>query len=199
MNQILNIKYFYNQSRLYSRTEILAKPCPIPKSPGIYAWFFKNFPLDIPTSGCVIVDGITLLYVGISPKKPQENGIWTSRQSLFNRIRYHYIGNAEGSTLRLTLGVLLQNELGIELRRVGSGKRMTFGYAGEKLLSDWMDKNAYINWGLCSAPWIMEKELIRDLSLPLNLDQNRHHCFHQVLSEKRKVAKARARELPVLE
>ena len=40
-----------------------------------------------------------------------------------NRIRYHFRGNAEGSTLRLTLGCLLIKPLGIELRRVGSGKR----------------------------------------------------------------------------
>ena len=46
------------------------------------------------------------------------------------RIRYHYQGNAEGSTLRLTLGCLLSEELDIELRRVGSGKRMTFAEGG---------------------------------------------------------------------
>jgi len=42
------------------------------------------------------------------------------------RIPYHYKGNAEGSTLRLTLGCPLSEELDIELRRVGSGKRVTF-------------------------------------------------------------------------
>jgi hypothetical protein len=45
-------------------------------------------------------------------------------------VRYHYRGNTAGSTLRLTLGCLL----GLELRRVGSGKRMTFGKAGEATL-----------------------------------------------------------------
>ena len=49
------------------------------------------------------------------------------------RIRYHYQGNAEGSTLRLTLGCLLSEELDIELQRVGSGKRMTFA-EGEGIL-----------------------------------------------------------------
>jgi hypothetical protein len=41
-------------------------------------------------------------------------------------IKDHYTGNAEGSTLRKTLGCLLADELGIQLRRVGSGKGMTF-------------------------------------------------------------------------
>ena len=54
------------------------------------------------------------------------NGRSPSRQTLQDRVRYHYGGNAEGSTLRKTLGILLADELGIELRRVGSGKRMTF-------------------------------------------------------------------------
>ncbi|WP_374939609.1 GIY-YIG nuclease family protein [Streptomyces sp. UH6] len=52
----------------------------------------------------------------------------TSTQNLRKRVRYHCRGNAAGSTLRLTLGCLP----GLELRRVGSGKRMTFGKAGGK-------------------------------------------------------------------
>jgi hypothetical protein len=34
----------------------------------------------------------------------------------------HYAGNAEGSTLRKTLGCMLAEQLGIQLRRVGSGQ-----------------------------------------------------------------------------
>jgi hypothetical protein len=74
----------------------------------------------------------SLLYVGISP--PPKNGAKPSKQTMRERIRYHYQGNAEGSTLRLTLGCLLSEELDIELRRVGSGKRMTYA-AGEEVLS----------------------------------------------------------------
>lgn len=64
----------------------------------------------------------------------------TSTQNLRKRVRYHYRGNAAGSTLRLTLGCLL----GMELRRVGSGKRMTFGKAGETALSQWMAENTRV-------------------------------------------------------
>jgi hypothetical protein len=46
-----------------------------------------------------------------------------SRQNLRKRLRYHYRGNAYGSTLRLTLGALLNEQLIIQLRRVGSGSR----------------------------------------------------------------------------
>jgi len=68
-----------------------------------------------------------LLYKGISPKRPPANGRSPTSQALRDRIKYHYSGNAAGSTLRKTLGVLISEELGIELRRVGSGKRITFG------------------------------------------------------------------------
>src|SRR5262249_35211568 len=133
--------------------------------------------------------GFVLLYVGIAP------GPRPSRQTLRDRLRYHFRGNAEGSTLRLSLGCLLSESLGIELRRVGSGRRMTFG-AGERALDDWLGRSARIAWMVCDWPWKTEEYLIRTVSLPLNLDQNRHHLFHSKLAELRRVAKARARELP---
>lgn len=57
------------QSRLYSRAEVLANPSPVPKSSGVYAWWFHGLP-SVPTSGCMERDGWHLLYVGISPRKP---------------------------------------------------------------------------------------------------------------------------------
>jgi len=42
----------------------------------------------------------------------------------------HYAGSAEGSTLRKTLGPLLAGQLGIQLRRVGPGRRKTFADGG---------------------------------------------------------------------
>src|SRR5690349_21553374 len=81
----------------------------------------------MPITGCVQQDGRTLLYIGISRSAPPLNGKPRSRQSLWHRIRYHYRENAERSTLRPTLRCLLADQLGTELRRVGSGNRMTFG------------------------------------------------------------------------
>ena len=159
-------------------------------------WFFDSCPQGVPTEGLVRSVGLALLYVGISPKPPSTVGT-ASRQTLRSRLRYHFQGNAEGSTLRLSLGCLLSQSLGIELRRVGSGRRMTFG-AGERVLSDWMERNARVAWLACDEPWRIEEHLIRSVSLPLNLDQNRHNGFHSELSESRRAAKARARELPVV-
>nr|WP_247691642.1 hypothetical protein [Streptomyces sp. B15] len=117
----------------------------------------------------------------------------TSTQNLRKRVRYHYRGNAAGSTLRLTLGCLL----GLELRRVGSGKRMTFGKAGEATLSQWMAENAQVCWIEHSKPWSLESQLISQLDLPLNLDQNDHNPFHGRLKDMRAEARHLARDLPI--
>lgn len=106
-------------------------------------------------------------------------------------------GNAEGSTLRLTLGCLLADVLAIELRRVGSGKRLTFS-AGEEQLSNWMAENARVVWNVCEEPWKLEQELIKSVCLPLNLDQNGAHEFFPKLSALRREAKQRARMLSIL-
>ncbi len=89
-----------------------------PVGSGVYAGYFSAAPLGVPVDGWHRVDGTVLLYVGISPKRPPENGGHASKQTLRKRVRDHYRGNASGSTLRPTLGVLLADELGIGLRRV---------------------------------------------------------------------------------
>jgi hypothetical protein len=98
-----------NPTRLYSAEEIRSRKCPIPMSAGVYAWFFTAIPPGVPTENCEKWESATLLYIGISPKAPPKNGRPPSRQTIRSRVRYHYRGNAEGSTLRLTLGCLLQD------------------------------------------------------------------------------------------
>jgi hypothetical protein len=171
-------------ARLWTRSQVLERPSPVPAVPGIYGWQFVE-PPD------ATLDANRLLYVGIAPRHMSTR---SSTQTLRHRIRYHFRGNAEGSTLRLTLGCLI----GLELRRVGSGKRMTFGPAGEATLSEWMAENARVCWCPCATPWTVESTAIARADLPLNLDQNRHHPFHPLLTLARAEAKAKARALPVL-
>ena len=180
-----------NPNAVFSRQAVLTKPCPVPAKPGVYAWFFRDIPGIVPAAGCVTQDGLTLLYIGISPKNA------FSRQNLRRRITYHYRGNAEGSTLRLTLGVLLSGETGYPLRRVGSGSRMTFTHPGEQCLNDWMARNAYVCWVEHPEPWVVEAELVRTLSLPLNIEHNPHHPFVGTLMRLRAEAKLAARSLPI--
>ncbi|GAA3479141.1 GIY-YIG nuclease family protein [Streptomyces yanii] len=179
----MNAAAITDPERLWSAQEVLMRPSPVPAAAGVYGWHFKEAPHADLAVG-------SLLYVGIAPRHMANR---TSTQNLRKRVRYHYRGNAAGSTLRLTLGCLL----GLELRRVGSGKRMTFGRAGEAALSQWMAENARVCWIEQNEPWTMESELISQLDLPLNLDQNRHNTFHDRLKELRAQARQRARELPI--
>jgi len=183
--------------RLWCRQEVLSRPSPVPKAPGVYAWYFRNMPPNVPTTGCVRNGEFCLLYVGISPSSPPANGKAASKQSLLHRVRYHMQGNAEGSTLRLSLGCILADHLGIELRRVGSGNRLTFS-TGEALISNWLDENARLAWTACDEPWKLEHTLISSLHLPLNLDQNAGNEFYPVLTRLRRAAKVKARALPIL-
>jgi hypothetical protein len=190
------IDAFRQPSRFWSRGEVLAKPSAVPDAPGVYAWYLRELPPGVPNTGCVQCSDLTLLYIGIAPRPPAKNGT-ISRRTLRGRLREHYSRNAEGSTLRRTLGCLLAQQLGIELRRVGSGERMTFG-AGERILSEWMNENAFVCWREHPAPWEIECELIEEPRPPLNLKENSHHSFYKTLSEIRKQALGRARSLDVM-
>jgi hypothetical protein len=185
-------------ARLYGWRDLADAPQWPPARAGVYAWFFDVTPPGVPTSGCVTYEGHTLLYLGISPKAPPKNGRPPSSATLRSRVRYHYQGNAEGSTLRLTLGCLLAENLDISLRRVGSGNRMTFTLPGEAKLTEWMRAHARVCWVEHPNPWDLEHELIQRVCLPLNLDQNSGHPFWKTLSGLRAAAKTTARTLPVV-
>ncbi|ARQ72366.1 GIY-YIG nuclease family protein [Streptomyces marincola] len=169
--------------RLWSAGEVLGRPGPVPRAAGVYGWRFTSAPHEGLPVG-------KLLYVGIAPRRMATR---TSRQNLRSRVRYHFRGNAEGSTLRLTLGCLL----GLELRRVGSGRRLTFTVRGEAELSAWMAEHAKVSWVEHPQPWLLESELIANLDLPLNLDQNKRNTFYAKLRAMRAAARERARELPI--
>lgn len=171
----------------------MCHPTPVPAVNGIYFWWFKEIPPGVPIEGCITQDGYTLLYVGISPDKKSKPN---SRANLRQRIKTHYSGNAEGSTLRRTLGVLLSTKSNFPLRRVGSGKRTTFTHPGEQWLDKWMEKNAKVYWVAVEEPWVLEETLISSISLPLNLQGN-NHSFKPTLSAMRSKAMAEAKAMEI--
>ena len=166
----------------------------MPAEAGVYGWWFRTLPAVIDTTHCAKRGELTLLYTGISPSRPPVNGRPPSRQDLRKRIRNHSRGNASGSTLRMSLGCLLSDRLGIELRRYGGGHRRQFG-SGEAVLSEWMAENALVSWITDPEPWVAEGEVIAYLDLPLNLQGN---AFYAGLTAVRTHAVRRANELPVL-
>jgi len=177
-----------NPAHLSTRSEVLATPSPVPKVSGLYAWFFRNVPEGVPAKDCIRRKGLTLLYVGIAPSRVG------SKATLRSRIRQHFQSNAAGSTLRLTLGCLLADQLGIRLRGVGTKGRLTFGVEGEKKLSEWMEQNAFVCWVKHPRPWEVEKEIIKRLPPPLNIEGNAQHPFCGPLSALRSEMRKKARE-----
>jgi hypothetical protein len=59
-----------------------------------------------------------------------------------------------------------------------------------------MAKNAFVCWAEHATPWVLEKELLNSLALPLNIQEN-PHPFARELMRKRKQALQQARELPI--
>ena len=146
----------------------------------------------VPTENCIKNKDLTLLYVGISPSEPPINGKPPSKQNLYKRIRKHYNGNSYGSTLRLSLGCLLAQTLEIELKKVGKGNRVTFTKDGEQKLSNWMNENAFVSWVEEPQPWVLEKEALKNIPLPLNIRDNPLNEFSPILSKLRSDMKKRA-------
>ena len=183
----------------WSRADLIARPCPAPAVGGVYAWFFSRVPAGIDPSGCYVVDGWTLLYVGISPKEPPINGRPPSRSTLRQRLRTHLAGNAAGSTLRKTLGCLLAEELGINLRRVGTGDRYTLTNPGEQRLDAWMADHCRVAWREVIDPWRLEREILASgLPLPLNIRDNPCLAHTAVVQAVRATAMRAADALPII-
>lgn len=178
---------------VYSRLDLQEDPSIIPAENGIYFWWIKNLPDIVPLDNCVKYGEYHLVYSGISPDK---KGKPNSKSTLRTRIRTHYFGNAEGSTLRRTLGILLAEQSGFPLRRVGSGNRMTFTHLGEQWLDEWMEKNTRVSWILDPEPWVIEVNTFKTVLLPLNLKGNKH-SFKSTLSNFRKGAIQQARVLEI--
>ena len=189
--------------RLYTAFEAVARVDGAPKKPGIYAWYFDTIPPGINASTCHTVNGWSLLYIGISPKKPPSNGRAPSKSHIHKRLCTHFAGNASVSTLRLTLGCLLDQEIGTTLRRVRIGTqgqvRLTFTTPGEQFLKQWMCAHARIAWAEHFALWKPEEALLASgLPLPLNIHGNSCTAFIVQLKALRNAARRRAEILPLI-
>ena len=55
------IRIISQPTKVWSRSEVLTKPNPIPMTNGIYAWFFKTIPPPVPSMGCKGYKDLSLL------------------------------------------------------------------------------------------------------------------------------------------
>lgn len=160
-----------------------------PKEGGIYAWWFTPGALSVPAREYAATDGFDLLYTGISPRKPNAAGK-ASTGSIRSRLRSHVKRDASWSTLRLSLGILLADDLGLKLALYAG--RAHWG-TGEEVLTEWMRLHARVSWVCDPAPWTVEEELLAAANVPLNIDQHLHDPFSRELNQRRIDAKAAAR------
>lgn len=179
-----------------SRPEAISRTSPVPKSPGVYAWYFNEPPPGVPTGGAHRLDGWFLLYAGISPRKPRSLDGRASLGTIRKRIRDHYRRDASSSTLRMSLGSLLQRELGLVPQARGRSPRLTFG-AGEERLSEWMSEHTKVCWVEHAEPWVVEEALLARAPLALNLSQNSTGEFHPRLKDARLAMRALYRKQQV--
>lgn len=137
------LRALLHPDRLLTCSEIRVKPCPIVSKPGVYAWYFRQVPPRVPTQGCHVFATYTLFvywHFSVPATKrriparaigPEANPISRSREC----------GRVDAASIP---GLLVGSELGNELRRVGSGERMTF-VMGEQRLSAWMAEHALVD------------------------------------------------------
>jgi len=158
----------------------------IPKTKGIYAWYFKHDSLPVPSNSYFKVDDFELLYVGIAGKSPESKG--DLRDRIYNK---HINGNAEGSTLRFSLGVLLRRKGSpLELKRKGIIKKR-IKWSNEDYITEWICDNALVAWIEHKRPWKVEESAVKNLGhlLPLNIKHNKENLFAQELNRERESLK----------
>ena len=163
------MQWITRPDRLFCQREVLSVPNPVPTRSGIYGWFFRELPGEVPSLNFIRNGGLSLLYVGICPARPSS----ASNRNLRNRLREHFgRAIAEGSTLRFSLGTLLG--LPLYLKGTSSKGSKTFSREGEEVLSTWMEKNAFVAWCENPEPWRIEESILAEFgeSLPLNIQNN---------------------------
>lgn len=161
----------------------------IPAESGLYGCWFKTLPPQVPSAGCLQVDNWTLLHIGVSPSGHNQK---TTRH-LRKRLADHLSGGANRSTLRMSLGCLLSEQLNLRLAPHGASKYLTFG-AGEQRLSHWLQQHTGISWVVHSQPWSIKPDILNRYVLPLNIKAN-DHPFVATLKHLREQARLEARKI----
>lgn len=165
----------------------------IPASPGVYGIFFDSAQLLLERSGYLEFDsafplnrdGFDLLYVG------------ATASDLRIRALQHLVGDSRSSSLRMTVGALLAEELALD--PVGDGSRTYFSFGdGERRLSEWLAANTRLAFWECDTPFVLEKHLLRTYPVPFNISDRKRHPFSKYLMSIRAFYAGRPRSVPPL-
>ncbi len=184
-------------AKLWRRSEVLKRPSPVPAAPGVYAWWFDEAPADFDIVGCARSGDLTLLYTGISPKRPPQNGRSPSKG---------HLRAADPDSLRRQCGgVNTPQDARLLALRAARHRTATGGLRhqthvrrgrGDPIALDGGAR--LVSWVTRERPWELEDHVIATLDLPLNLDGNSRNAFYADLKYARGRCTARANELPVV-
>jgi hypothetical protein len=138
----------------------------VPDVPGIYAIFLKDSERLLQRWGFFELEQLepirlmeaTLFYIG-------------SSNNLRRRLKSHFGRNSKGSSFRMTLGLLLTDELSLRVRITED--RPYFGFDDEARLANWIGEYAIVMVRPCASHTALEARLVRRLPLPLNIAERR--------------------------
>lgn len=142
--------------RLRSREDVRRKGSAPPKNPGVDLWWFDSA-LGA-ADGTLACGKWRLLYIGAT-------------NNLERRISQHFERTARQSTLRLSVGSLLQGTLRLQILPL-PGNRQSFGDT-EEILSEWFGEHARVAWIESSERHSLKSSLLRIYSPPLNVQSPR--------------------------
>jgi hypothetical protein len=159
----------------------------LPAGPGFYCWWSQWGAIaDLPHVPHPLDDGLSLLYVGISPARE------SSRQTVRSRVLGNHLnGNVGSSTFRFVLAALLLDAL--ELHPYLRGTKVALGADDNARLSGWQRQHLLLTWCVRERPWEIEGEVIARLGPPLNSAANADHAFYPVVRAARAEFRRRAR------
>lgn len=83
-----------------SRSDILERSSPVPRTPGVYAWYLSANAAWADAVSRIVHSGCALMYVGIAPARRH------SMSNFRKRLRLHSRENQKSSTFRKTLATL---------------------------------------------------------------------------------------------
>ena len=185
----------FNSVGLHPAQDVVSNSALGAKTRGVYGIFFDRKELLLERSGYLEfdnklpmeVDDHHLLYIG------------ASIDPLRRRVLTHLTGNSKGSSLRMTLGALLTEELLLDPIAGPSRGYYDFGH-GEARLSEWIVRSTRIGFYPSDDPYDLERHILQSVPLPLNIDQRKKHRFSRYLLMLRGYYSARPKQrgrLPV--
>jgi hypothetical protein len=155
---------------------------------GVYAVLFdsdegvleKSGYLEFDKSPPIRVHGYDLMYIG------------ASLDPLRRRVLAHLTGNTKGSTLRMTVGMILSTDLNLE--PIGNRRHAYYDFGeGEYRLTEWLLTHTRVAFIESDDPFGLEWSILQQVPLPLNISHRKRHGFSKYLLAMRAYYAARPR------